>query len=39
MKIAQNRKKVQSIRKNKEEFPNSYSIIGYIECAEKLQTI
>ena len=29
MKIAQNRKKVQSVRKNKEEFHDSYSIIGY----------
>ena len=38
MKIAQNRKKVQSVRKNKEEFHASYSIIGYIECVEKLQT-
>ena len=38
MKIAQNRKKVQSVRKNKEEFHDSYSIIGYIECVEKLQT-
>ena len=38
MKIAQNRKKVQSVRRNKEEFHDSYSIIGYIECVEKLQT-
>ena len=38
MKIAQNRKKVQSVRKNKEEFHDSYSIIGYIEGVEKLQT-
>lgn len=38
MKMAQNRKKVQSVRKNKEEFHDSYSIIGYIECVEKLQT-
>ena len=37
MKIAQNRKKVQSVRKNKEEFHDSYSIIGYIECVEILQ--
>ena len=36
MKIAQNRKKVQSVRKNKEEFHDSYSIIGYIECVEKI---
>ena len=35
MKIAQNRKKVQSVRKNKEEFHDSYSIIGYIECSGK----
>ena len=34
MKIAQNRKKVQSVRKNKEEFHDSYSIIGYIECVK-----